>query len=314
MRIAITGTGGYVGGALARALGSAGHEIVALSRATGIDWQALDRGDLTARLRGAAALVHCAARVHVRGAAANDRATFEAANVKVTRVLAQAAAEAGVSRVVLFSTIAVHGLSASPAPIDATTPIAPRDAYGQSKWQAELALAEVARATGLAAVILRPPVIIGPGAPGNVARLTQVIARGWPLPLGVVRANRRSLCAIDTLVQVARWALHDDRALAPAEATHPAVWYPADPLPISTRRLIEALARGLGRQPRLVALPVGLLSTLARAGGRGRLADQLLGDLEIDPRPLERAGCRVNTDTEATLEAVGEGLRKALEG
>lgn len=313
MRIAITGTGGYVGGALARALGTEGHEIVALSRATGIDWQGLDRDELTGRLRSAAALIHCAARVHVRGAAANDRAAFDAANVELTRVLAQAAAAAGVGRFVLLSTIAVHGLSASHSPIDVTTPIAPRGAYGQSKWQAEQALAEIARATGLAAVILRPPVIFGPRAPGNGARLAQAIARGWPLPLGAVRANRRSLCAIDTLAQVVGWALRDDRALGPADAAHPAVWYPADPLPISTRRLIEALARGLGRRPRLITLPVGLVSTLAQAAGQWQLAEQLLGDLEVDPRPLERAGCRVNTDTEAALEAMGAALRAVRE-
>ena len=313
MRIAITGTGGYVGGALARALGTEGHEIIALSRATGIDWQALDRDELTGRLRGAAALIHCAARVHVRGAKASDPTAFEAANVEVTRVLARAAAAADVGRFILLSTIAVHGLSASHSPIDVTTPIAPRDAYGGSKWQAEQALAEIARATGLAAVILRPPVIIGPGAPGNGARLAQAIARGWPLPLGAVRANRRSLCAISTLCDVVRWAITDRRALGPGATHAPAVWYPADPLPISTRRLIETLARGLGRRPRLVTLPVGLLSTLARAGGQSQLADQLLGDLEIDPRPLERAGCRVNTDTEAALEAMGVALRAVLE-
>jgi UDP-glucose 4-epimerase len=313
MKLAITGTGGYVGGVLARALDEAGHTIVALSRATGIDWQAPDPADLRRRLQGAEALIHCAARAHVRGAAANDRAAFEAANVALTRVLALAAAEAGVRRVILLSSIAVHGLSASRAPIDAATPIAPRDAYGRSKWQAEQALAEVARSTGLAAAILRPPVIIGPGAPGNVARLAQAIARGWPLPLGAARGNRRSFCAIDTLVEVIRWALGDERALAAMDGAHPPVWYPADPLPISTRRLIEALAQGLGRQPRLMAVPVGPLRLLARASGQARLADQLLGDLEIDPRPLERAGCRVNTDTEAVLATMGKAIAEAMD-
>ncbi|MFN3628920.1 MAG: NAD-dependent epimerase/dehydratase family protein [Casimicrobiaceae bacterium] len=313
MRIAITGTGGYVGGALARALGREGHELIALSRATGIDWQALDRAELVVRLRGAAALIHCAARVHVRGAAAQDQAAFDAANVEVSRLLAQAAAEAGVGRFILLSSIAVHGLSASGALIDASTPVAPRDAYGRSKWRAEQAVAGIARATGLAVVILRPPLIYGPGAPGNMARLAQAIARGWPLPLAAARTNRRSLCAIDTLIEVIRWALADPRAVAPAssQAAHPAVWYPADPLAIATRRLIEALARGLGRRPRLLALPAGVLRTLARVSGQRRLFDQLLGDLEIDPRPLERAGCRLATDTEAALEAMGKALRAA---
>ncbi|MCS6995636.1 MAG: NAD-dependent epimerase/dehydratase family protein [Casimicrobiaceae bacterium] len=307
MRIAITGTGGFIGGTLARALAAEGHTVVSISRLTGFDWERPDRKALRRVLSGCDRLIHCAARVHVRGAASREREAFVRANVDLTRQLAQEAVAAGIERLIYCSSIAVHGLAASPAPLGVHTPIAPADAYGASKWLAEKALAEAMRGQKTHGIILRPPLVYGPEAPGNMARLARAIARGWPLPLAAASTNRRSLCAIETLLSVVRWALEDPRALTPNDS--PAVWYPCDPQPIATRAIIEALAQGLGVRARLLSVPPAVLHATLRALGQARLAEQLLGDLVIDSQPLERAGCRLAIDTEAALQALGTALR-----
>jgi len=313
VRILVTGSGGAIGRHLARQLEALGHAVVELSRSTGIDWHDADglARALGPAVAGCDAVVHCAARVHRRGREAMNEAAFHAANVVLTRQLAEAAVAAGVRRFVHLSTIAVHGLAHADHLIGRSTPVAPRDPYGRSKWLGEQMLIKAAESAqhGMEVVILRPPVVYGADVAGNIARLARALAHRWPLPLGALTTNRRSLCAIDGLVEAIVWALADARAVDDAGL---GIWYPCDPLPVSTRRLAVALARGLGVRARLPAWPPRLMMAIARPLAISRLVEQLAGDLEIDPRPLEQAGFKSRIDSETALEAVGAALARRL--
>ncbi|HEY5309850.1 MAG TPA: NAD-dependent epimerase/dehydratase family protein, partial [Casimicrobiaceae bacterium] len=183
--------------------GFAGRAVCAHFRATGVPFRGLVRahsaataarpdmlpvGDLTGisddalanALRGAHTVVHLAGRAHVmRETATDPLAAFRAINFAATEHLARAAAAAGTAHFVFTSTVKVNGEETLPArPFRESDPPDPRDDYAVSKWEAECALADVARETGMSVTVLRLPLLYGPGVKGNIARLTEAIARG----------------------------------------------------------------------------------------------------------------------------------------
>ncbi len=292
-RVAITGADGFVGRHVVRALLATGREPLPLVRdgecarrfaALGLDSPPpVIVGDIGAATDWSRALVdvdaviHLAARVHVmRETAADPLEAFREVNTRGTERLAREAARLGVRRVVVVSTIKVNGESTTGrAPFSERDPAAPRDAYGISKWEAEQALAAVAAETGLETVIVRPPLVHGPGVGGNLLRLLELVRRGVPLPLATVR-NRRSLIGVENLADLlVRCAEHPD---APGR-----VFTVSDGEDLSTAELVRELAAGMGRPARLVPAPLGLLGTMARLVGRGDVFDRLAGSLQVDP-------------------------------
>ena len=192
--VAVTGASGFIGREFVRSTRALARTVVPLGRA--------DLGtDLESRLRGCESVVHLAARAHVldSGAAA-DAAGFERSNVDLTRQVANAALAAGVRRLVFVSSAGVLGRASPPDGFSDYSPVAPHDAYTRSKLAAEDMLQrEFARA--LEVVIVRPPLVYGPHAPGNFARLLGLVRRGWPLPFGALHAPRsmvglRNLCDV----------------------------------------------------------------------------------------------------------------------
>jgi len=180
-----------------------------------------------------------------------------------------------VGRLVSVSTVKVNGEGTDGrGPFRGDDPPAPQDPYGVSKWEAEQALAAVAEETGLETAVLRPPLVHGAGVGGNLLRLLGLVDRGLPLPLGGVR-NRRSLIAARNLA--------DGLVLS---AVHPAAagrtFTVADAQAVSTEELVRILARGLGRTPRLLPLPGGMLRTAAHLLGKADVAARLTGSLEVD--------------------------------
>ncbi|BBP05732.1 UDP-glucose 4-epimerase [Sulfuriferula plumbiphila] len=244
------------------------------------DW----RGTLT----GVDAIVHCAARVHVMRETADDPlAAFRSANVAGTGRLARQAVAAGVKRLVFISSIKVNGEeTASPPPRGETGNFreddapAPQDPYGQTKWEAEVMLARVARETGLEVVTVRPPLVYGPGVKGNLARLLGWIERGVPLPLAGIR-NARSLIGIDNLAS----ALH---ACLTCPAAAGRTYLVRDGEDVSTPELVRRLGRHLGKPARLFALPAPLLEGLAGLAGRRADVQRLTGSLIVDDRRIRR--------------------------
>lgn len=217
-------------------------------------------------------VVHLAARVHVmQERSPNALAEFRVVNVQGTMALAKQAAMAGARRFVFISSIKVNGERGAFAETDTPAPV---DAYGVSKHEAEVALRELGHQTGMEVVIVRPPLVYGPGVKANFHALFRAVKRGIPLPLGSV-CNKRSLVAVDNLADLIVLAVTHPRA---ANET----FMVSDGTDISTAELIRRMARALNRAPRLMPFPPSLLRTLATLAGRGSAVNRLLDSLQVD--------------------------------
>lgn len=291
--IAVTGASGFVGRAVVEALRRdpafvcrAFYRSLPVPPPSGVE--PIETGDLAdgplpaGALRGVDVVIHTAARTHVlREPSRDPYAAYRRVNVEGTVNLASRAAADNVRRLVFLSSIKVNGES---TPIDhpftdADDP-APEDAYGRTKLEAERALADFARSGALEVRVLRPPLVYGPGAKGNLVQLMHLIERGLPLPLRSVR-NRRSMVALDNLVSA---ILASADPAVSGSATH----LVSDQDDVSTPALIEALARGLGRRARLWPVPTSLLELGSRLSGRTDQARRLLGSLTVDSSGLTR--------------------------
>lgn len=287
MRILLTGASGFVGRALARALAGAGHEVTPVLRSAAVAPQPGARAPVFADLAGDVAwpaivqghdtVVHVAARVHVMAdTAADPLQAFRVLNTAATLRLARAAADAGVRRFVFVSTIKVLGeQTAAGRPFKADDPARPQDAYAVSKHEAELGLQELGRRTGMEIVVVRPPLVYGPGVRGNFASLVRWLDRGVPLPLGLCTHNRRSLVALDNLVDLLL------QCVSQAAAAN-RVLLVSDGEDLSTADLLRRLAAARGQRARLLPVPVWLLAGLARMVGRGAAMQRLSGSLQVD--------------------------------
>lgn len=254
-RVAITGAGGFIGRHLCAAAREAGMEVQAVSR------KALRESGGARHLTGATALVHLAGRAHGGPRATADvDGAYSEANVGLTRTVARACVTAGVPRLIFMSSAGVLGYASPDGGLRDDSPPAPHDAYTRSKLEAERVLLEDF-ADRVETVILRPPVVYGPGAPGSFGRLLRLADTPWPLPLGGVKAPRsyisvRNLC--DLLLSAVASSLPAGLRLLVADAETP-----------SLSELIRLLRREMGRPSRLVRLPVPLLGALAGVVGRG---------------------------------------------
>lgn len=284
----LTGAGGFVGRAVAlRVIGEGWmlracyHRPVAGQVLLGDSVTATQLGpatDWTAVVTGVDVIVHCAARVHVMRETELDPLTeFRRVNAAGSINLARHAAAAGVRRFVFLSSIGVNGVETTGAPFREDDSPAPHSPYAMSKYEAELGLCEVARQTDMEVVIVRPPLVYGPGAPGNFDRLLHVLDRGLPLPFGAVH-NRRSLIALSNLVGFVSTAVSHPQA---ANRT----FLVSDGEDVSTTELLRRVGHALGKPVRLFPVPVSLLRGAARFLGKEDLATQLCGSLQLDIAP-----------------------------
>lgn len=284
-RILVTGASGFVGSALAKHLADRGQPVLAAVRKAnssvpsnvelGFVGNLTPDNDWSNALIGVDTVVHCAARAHIlRETTSNPLTAFQLVNVAATVNLARQAAAAGVRRFVFISSIGVNGTQTTDKPYTVDDMPAPTSAYGQSKLEAEIALREIQRATSLEVVIIRPPLVHGPGAPGNFRRLMLAIYKGIPLPLGAIH-NRRSLVALDNLVDLLTTCVH-----------HPAAgnqtFLVSDNEDLSTTQLILRLAHALGRRARLFPIPAWLLQRGAALLGKRELSQRLCSSLQVD--------------------------------
>jgi UDP-glucose 4-epimerase len=284
--ILLTGATGFVGRALCAALIKGGPIRIVVRNAAGespADGVDVVRGELSATadwsaaMAGVVAVVHCAARVHVMNDDAVDPlAEFRRINVEGSLQLARQAAAAGVRRFVFLSSIKVNGEQTDPGrPFTADQAPGPLDPYGISKMEAEAALRALARETGMAVVIIRPPLVYGPAVKGNFLAMMRALWRGIPLPLGAVTANRRSLVALDNLVDLIVTCIDH-----PAAANQ--TFLVSDAEDLSTAALLRRMGQQLGRSARLLPVPVGVLRLAATLLGRPGIAQRLCGSLEVD--------------------------------
>jgi nucleoside-diphosphate-sugar epimerase len=286
-QVLVTGATGFVGSTLCRTLVSRGYAVRAAMRQNIVDGPATTGmaifpigemgSDTTWRhaLHGCDAVVHLAARVHVmRDRSSNPLAAFRAVNVDATRQLLKQAAESGVRRFVFLSTIKVNGEMSVGKPFRESDPPAPLDPYAISKWEAEKAVIDLCNRAGMEFTILRPPLVYGPGVGGNFARLLKAVDRGVPLPFGALR-NRRSLIYVENLADLIAVSLGDSVAAGKT--------YLVSDDDVSTPELIRRTAVALGKQARLISVPLWLLRIGAGILGRASDYERLAGDLAIDP-------------------------------
>ncbi|MEO8409196.1 MAG: SDR family oxidoreductase [Propionivibrio sp.] len=259
-------------------------------------------GDYSQSLLSVTAVVHCAARVHVMSDSATDPlAEFRRVNVQGMLNLARQAAAVGVRRFVFISSIKVNGESTQAgASFKADDTPAPTDAYGISKMEAEQGLRELGQQTGMEVVIVRPPLVYGPGVKANFATMMRWLKRGIPLPLGAIH-NQRSLVGLDNLVDLIITCI-----------THPAAanqtFLVSDGEDVSTTELLHRMGKAMGCPARLIPIPADVLRWAAGLVGKQGVAQRLSGSLQVDIEKTRRLLCW------SPPFSLDEELKRATEG
>ena len=278
--ILVTGANGFVGSALLAALGTramAARGAVRRGEGPGLAVVGELDGhtDWTTALQGCRAVVHLAARVHVMDDRDSDPLqAYREVNVAATLCLATQAAEAGVQRFVYVSSIKVNGEATTGAPFRAMDAAGAVDPYGQSKLEAEQALLALAERTRLEVVIVRPPLVYGPGVKANFLNLIKLVRLGLPLPFGGI-ANARSMVALDNLVDLLIVCCSHPHA--PGQ-----VFLVSDGVDLSTTQLVRMIARALGKRAWLLPVPAALVGGVAALAGKRAAVDRLFGSLQVD--------------------------------
>jgi nucleoside-diphosphate-sugar epimerase len=312
--ILVTGSTGFVGGALVKRLAAdrACKGVVAAVRHnadSGYEGvRQVQVGDLLPNtdwglaLQGIDAVVHCAARVHVMQDDATDPLqAYREVNVNGTLNLARQAAQAGVGRFVFVSSIKVNGETTQPGqPLTEDDVPSLLDPYGVSKLEAELGLREIEAQTGMEVVIVRPPLVYGPGVKANFASMIRWVARGIPLPLGAIH-NARSMVALDNLVDLLVTCLNHSAAAGQT-------FLVSDGQDVSTTELLRRTAKAMGKKAWLLPVPSSLLELGAAMLGKRAVAQRLCGSLQVD---IEKTRRLLGWSPPLTLD---QGLKKAVEG
>jgi len=326
-RILVTGATGFIGGSLlARCLDSEVVVRSALRRQADLPCESIVVGDINGETDWHEALgevetvVHLAAYAHVTNPAMIDRDLLRRTNVEGSANLALQAAQAGVKQLVFLSSIGAMAESCERA-LSPATPCNPTSLYGKSKLEAENLLKDIAVKHGMRWTIIRPPLVYGPGNPGNMQRLLKLVRSGLPLPLASVR-NRRSFIYVENLVDLIITCLGNPKAIGKT-------FLPSDGEDVSTPELIRAIALaahtvqedggrkigdGVGTRhtslatrhsPRLFPFPANLLKAMGRLPGLGALR-KLTSSLYVDREPIQR---ELGWTPSFSME---EGLRRTL--
>ena len=294
MRVLVTGANGFIGKHLCHFLLENGFSVVGGVRSRrglrelpgGVAGVMVgDVGphtDWGEALTGVDAVVHLAARVHVmKERSQNPLTAFREVNVEGTRRLAEKAVSKGVSRLVFLSSVGVNGEETGESPFSEQDPPQPYSPYTGSKWEAEQVLGALGSDAGkLSVVVLRLPMVYGPGGVGNVARLLAWVDRGVPLPLASVR-NQRSFLYVGNLVHAIRHCLEHPMA---ANQT----FLVSDGEDVSTPELIRGLGQALNRPVRLVPVSQVILRAVGRATGKGKDVQRLVGSLTVRTDKIHR--------------------------
>ncbi len=314
IRCLVTGGSGFIGRALTTHILGKGYEVrlplrqpQRVNQTVGVE--TLEIGNRFVEnnwgeaLRGLDKIVHLAARVHVM----NDKSTdplseFRHVNVEGTANLARQAAAAGVRRFVYLSSIKVNGeFTQEGRPFTADDTPAPEDPYGVSKHEAEQLLRQIAAETGMEVVIIRPPLVYGPGVKANFESMMHWLAWDVPLPLAAITQNRRSLVALDNLVDLIITCLSH-----PAAANQ--TFLVSDDEDLSTADLLRRMGSALGHPARMFYMPPSMLKLGTKLIAKPDIYQRLCGSLQLNIAKTRQVLSWVPP------LSVDEGLRRAAEG
>lgn len=293
MKVLVTGATGFVGGSVIRRFSDENtFEVVAAVRNGQkqhlIETPVVEVGDMSAETDWTTALseidavVHTAARVHVmKERACDPLLEFRRINVAGTLRLAKQAADNGVKRFIYISSVKVNGEATSVGePFSVNSKSHPQDFYGISKLESEQELEQVSMQTGMELVILRPPLVYGPGVGANFLRLVKAVHRGVPLPFASI-CNKRSLISIGNLVDAIYVSLIHSKAAGKT-------YLLSDNEDISTPELVIRIASALQCSAKLIPFPPSLIKMGARIIGKGSEIDRLVGSLEVDISQIQQ--------------------------
>lgn len=227
-------------------------------------------------LAGVSVVIHAAARVHVMDdTAADPLAAYREVNVAGTLNLARQAAASGVKRFIFISTIKVNGEATLPEqPFTAHDLSQATDPYGISKAEAEAALKKLCSDTGMEFVVIRPPLVYGPGVKANFAAMLRLAKKNLPLPLGAIR-NQRSMVALGNLVDLIKVCIDHPKA---ANQT----FLVSDDHDLSTSELLQLMVRAYRKTPRLIPVPMSWFSIIGKLTGKQAVIARLCGNLQVD--------------------------------
>lgn len=282
-KIFITGANGFVGRLLAStiALDNTATILKSTRSNTSHDGEIsvdFSKGfNITNHLNEVDVIIHCAARVHVMNDNADDPLTaFRVVNTQGTLRLAKQAAESGVKRFIFISSIKVNGESTEiGCPFTPHDNHIPNDPYGLSKYEAETGLREIAQQSGMEVVIIRPPLVYGPGVQGNFLSMLKWINKGVPLPLGSITENKRSLVSLSNLVDLIITCIKHPNA---ANQT----FLVSDDHDLSTTQLLAYIAQALKVSKRLLPIPSSWLKWGAKLVNKPAISERLCGSLQVD--------------------------------
>jgi nucleoside-diphosphate-sugar epimerase len=316
--VLITGAGGFIGRALCKRMLAEGWKVLGTVRSErdgsrlpeGIETFTIGSIDSNTKwddaLRGIDTVVHLAARVHVMDdTAANPLEAFRKVNVAGTKHLAQSAASAGIRRFVFISSIKVNGEGKAAAYTEEDDE-APEDPYGVSKWEAEQELRKIADLTGLETVILRAPLVYGPGVKANFYNLIKIVDRGIPLPLASIN-NRRSLIFLDNMVDAILASIIHPKAAGQ-------IFLISNGENVSTSELIRKIASALGKPARLFSISPFLIRLAGNLFRKSAAIDRLFGSLTIDNTKIRKdLGWKPPYTMEHGLKETAKWYTKKLE-
>jgi nucleoside-diphosphate-sugar epimerase len=309
VKVLVTGANGLVGQALCSVLDQGAHEVIRAVRTSTTPCE-LPVGNLNERTEWSMALSHdIDVVVHLAGQvplAENEIGAHASLHQKVntagTANLARQCAQHGVKRFIFVSTVKVLG-EGKEVPYRDGDQAVPADAYAISKWDAEQALWQIAAESAMEVVVLRPPLVYGPGVKGNFLRLVQAVDKRRPLPMGDIQ-NQRSLIYLGNLVDAIRLCLSHPKAAGKALLV-------CDGDDVSTPELIRRVAAALGRRPLLLPVPVSWMKCAGAILGKKATAERLLGSLCIDMKLIrEELGWSPPYTMQAGLETTAQWYRR----
>ncbi len=290
MKCLLTGTSGFLGRNVYKRLSEENElSIIGCVRSrdseTPSDWLEIgnidSQTDWSNALTACETVIHMAARAHIliEDQTENSLEIFRESNSRATTNLASQAAIAGIKRFIFISSIGVNG-SSNTTPFKESDIPAPTEPYAISKWEAEQGLREIQKETGMEIVIIRPPLIYGPNAPGNFGKMIKWLETGIPLPFGTIN-NKRSLISVNNLAEIIYKCIIQDEAANQ-------LFLVSDGDDISTTAILKAAAKGKKIPARLIPIPQTLLTLAAAIIGKRDTAKKVLGSLQIDPSKSQK--------------------------
>lgn len=284
--VLVTGITGFLGSSIKSKLCSLGYQVVTAGRTTNsycdVEFDLEKPFDLVKQLKNIDVIIHSAAIVHVMKNKKMADENYQKANYEATIELAKQAVEAGVKRFIFISSIKVNGeTTTGRLPFSSSDQPSPKDAYGLSKAKAETGLLELAKKTGLEVVIIRPPLVYGPGVKANFASLVKLATKCMPLPFGSIN-NKRSFVFIDNLTDFITMTVNH-----PIAANQ--IWLISDDEDLSTSQLLRLIIEYSQSKAFLFNVPQCVFVNLCELFGKKDIAERLCGDLQVNIKHTKEA-------------------------